>query len=98
MINWHTTKEELESIVRIAERAKIVADNHGYDVPYREFLMDLIACHANGCPLALEELLNAGAFDFSHDVWGIRQHINRETGQLEHCFIPRYAARQDKAQ
>ena len=41
----------------------------------------------------LEELLHADGFDFTHDVWGIRRHINRKTGQLEDCFTPRYAKR-----
>ena len=29
--------------------------------------------------------------DFSHDITGIRGHINRDTGKLEDFFIPRYA-------
>lgn len=53
--------------------------------------MDVTACHANGRPLRLGELLAAPDFDFCHDVTGIRRHLNRETGALENCFLPRYA-------
>ena len=53
--------------------------------------MDLTACHANGCPLRLDALLGAPDLDFTHDVWGIRRHINRRTGQLENHFLPRFA-------
>jgi hypothetical protein len=86
-MNWSITKEEFALVVRIAERASV---EHKLD--YRRALMDVTACHANGCPLDLAELLIAEPLDFAHDVWGIRWHINRDTGQLEHCFIPRYAA------
>jgi hypothetical protein len=53
--------------------------------------MDIAACNANGCKLKLEEFLAAPGFDFIHDVIGIQRHINRETGQLGDCFLPRYA-------
>lgn len=55
--------------------------------------MDITAVHANGCPLRLHELLGARKFDFLHDVFGIHRHINRNTGTLMDCFVPRYAAK-----
>ena len=36
-------------------------------------------------------LLAAGDDDFMHDVAGIHRHMNRETGILENCFLPRFA-------
>lgn len=54
--------------------------------------MDITACHANGNPLRLSELLVSEPFDFTHDVFGIQRHINRETGQLENFFTPRFSA------
>jgi hypothetical protein len=53
--------------------------------------MDLTACHANGCPLKLQELLDAPKFDFAHDIHGIQRHIDRTTGELKDCFCPRTA-------
>jgi len=39
----------------------------------------------------LKGLLQAENFDFLHDVIGIVNHLNRETGELEDYFVPRYA-------
>jgi hypothetical protein len=57
--------------------------------------MDIEAAHCNGNPLKLKELLEADDSNFMHDVLGIRRHINRKTGELEDCFVPRYAAKAD---
>lgn len=54
--------------------------------------MDITACHANGNPLKLKELLDAPDFDFFHDVAGINAHIDRKTGKLLDFFSPRYSA------
>lgn len=56
-----------------------------------DFVMDIAACHSK-CPLRLEGLLNANDFNFGHDVFGIRTKLNRATGELNDCFLPRYAA------
>lgn len=57
----------------------------------REVTMDLMACHANGCPMDFQKLLGADDFNFAHDVWGIRRKLNRTTGELEDFFLPRCA-------
>ena len=58
-------------------------------------LMDLEACHCNGCALDLQGLLeNARDEDLVHDVAGIARHLNCSTGKLEDLFYPRYAARE----
>lgn len=54
--------------------------------------MDITACHASGTPLRLEALADADNFNFAHDVFGIRDHLDRDTGELTDCFCPRYAA------
>jgi hypothetical protein len=56
--------------------------------------MDLEACHASGCPLDLRGLLDAADMDYWHDISGINQHLDRETGHLMNCFVPRYALHQ----
>ena len=53
--------------------------------------MDIIATHISGCKLKLKELLNANVGDFLHDICGIAGHIDRTTGKLQDCFLPRYA-------
>lgn len=55
--------------------------------------MDLCACIEGGCPLRLEELLQADKMDFLHDIAGIRKNLNRNTYKLENCFYPRFAGK-----
>jgi hypothetical protein len=54
-------------------------------------LMDIYAVCSH-TPLRLHELATADDFDFVHDVGGIRQHLNRQTGELRNHFVPRFAA------
>ena len=86
------TKDEVRTITKIAQRAVAIAASAGFDYPFMDADMDVTACHVNGCPLKLNQLLAADKFNFAHDVFDIRRHINRETGKLEDCFLPRYAA------
>lgn len=89
-LNWHVTKSDGDLIDRIVKRADDVAGQLGIE-PIPDLVMDLTACHANGTPLQLQELLDAPRTDFVHDVWGIHRHLNRETGRLEDHFLPRLA-------
>jgi hypothetical protein len=92
-MNFNATRDEMRLIVAIAERFESVC--RLYDVrrvmQRQELLMDIEACHSNGCPLQLEALLNASEADFVHDVGGITAHLDRQTGTLTDCFVPRYA-------
>lgn len=54
--------------------------------------MNVSACHANGNPLRLADLLAADDFNFAHDVFGIDRHICRHTGKLLNHFSPRFSA------
>jgi len=92
MLKFSVTKDDMPFLVEIATRA--VALTRGTDVDYtmQDAMMDIEACHSNGCPLKLRELSAAKASDLSHDVFGIRKHLDRTTGVLQDCFLPRYAA------
>ncbi len=95
-INWDVSKADSRLIDKIIDRAIGVAIEAGIESSatskFRLVLtMDLTATHANGCPLRLADLLNARDFDFSHDIFGIRQYVDRETGQLAGFFVPRFA-------
>ena len=95
MINWKITKEETLTITMIVDRMaerQAKAGVHPWQRlnPIR-LHMDLTACHANGCPLDLTGLLEASDEDFSHDIHGITQHIDRNDAHLRDCFTPRYA-------
>lgn len=90
------SREELQLILQIVRRYESLLTEAlpESDLPPRvSMMMDLEACHCNGCPLDLTGLLQAPRdFDFMHDVSGIFRHMNRSTGELEGLFQPRYAA------
>lgn len=92
MIRFKATKQELLLIREIALRAHEMAKEIDRDYPIQDAMMDIEACHSNGCTLNLTKLASAPSFDFSHDVFGIYRHIDRETGKLGDCFVPRCAA------
>jgi len=76
----HTT------ILKIAKRARELGDNR--DI--LSIVMDVETVHKK-TPLDLERLLAADNFNFSHDIAGIRRHLDRETGKLLNHFIPRFS-------
>lgn len=80
-------KERIDLMVAIAERAEerdlVAADRIS-------LIMDL-ECADEQFNLRLDELLNADPFNFAHDIVEIQRHLNRETRQMENCFVPRFA-------
>lgn len=88
MIAWEKlTKEDCEKINKIAIRASGIAGN----IDAVSLDMDLTACQVGDSPLDLNKLLAFDDFNFAHDIGGISRHMNRETGKLEDCFVPRCA-------
>lgn len=93
-ISFSVSDEDARLIGLIADRALELYRRFEIIAPERMGVqMDLTACHANGCPLRLAELLAADNFNFVHDVIGIWRHLNRETGRLEDLFSPRFRQR-----
>lgn len=92
MIKWNVTQEEMELIQQIAKRGfcrQLYADALALS-------MDIAATHLNGCPLKLKEWLAADDFNFFHDIYGIYNNLDRKTGHLKNCFLPRFAAPETK--
>lgn len=87
MINFDCTQTELDLIGCIADRFL----EQYKSVRRLDVLMDITACHCNGCPLDLEKLVGADDFSFFHDVVGIMRHLDRVSGQLNQHFLPRFA-------
>jgi hypothetical protein len=54
-------------------------------------VMDVTATHANGNPLRLADLLAADDFNFAHDMSGIANCLDRDTGHLTRNFRPRFS-------
>lgn len=93
-VSFSVSKDEGETIRQIVLRAEAIALKHRVALDRTELTMDLTAAHCNGCRLRLGDLLAAPDVDFGHDVFGIRKHIDRKTGELRECFVPRYAQRE----
>ena len=90
-MNFTASKYEIQQVAQIAKRANKMAANLGVDYSVCDAMMDIAAAHSNGCPLKLDELIKTDDGTFGHDVFGIRRHINRTTGELQDCFLPRLA-------
>jgi len=98
-INFEISATDDVLVEKIVERAHkhVYTEANGWDEETQDrtsTTMDVVACHLNGCPLDLQKLLDSDAFTFSHDIVGIRRHINRSNGQIENCFLPRCAAKE----
>lgn len=87
-IKWNVTGEDEDLIRQIVSRA--IDDNKDLIIYRADSEMDLTACHLNGCPLKLKEFLAADEANFGHDFFGIRRFLDRETGKLTNCFLPRF--------
>ncbi len=88
-IKWNASEFELSQILKIVERYEKEFSESG--ITKTQLIMDIEACHCNGCPIDLCALLHATRYEFSHDVAGIVNHIDRTTGNLRDGFEPRHA-------
>lgn len=89
MIDW--TRANLADI-RAINRVVRAASNVMPELDMLATQMDLEACHTHGCRLDLDRMAEARDYDPIHDVAGIARHLDRETGELRDCFVPRFAA------
>ena len=92
MVKFTTPSHDGGIILEIVDRAEALYRRHRIRDDRMTIHMDISATHANGCPLKLQELLDADDFNFAHDILGIRKHICRTTGKLQNCFLPRFSA------
>jgi hypothetical protein len=90
-ITWNCSQEEMQLLSKITQRAVKIIHKNGGNPDALSLNMDITACHLNGNPLKLKELLEADDFNFLHDIAGISRYINRHTGELGDCFVPRYS-------
>ena len=87
------SRYESALVGRIVDRVMDLCDDRDHPLRNTErtnLEMCLYAVHLD-TPLELHRLLEAPAQDLFHDVFGISRHLNRETGKLDNCFLPRYA-------
>lgn len=82
---------EAACIRKIAARASAMARDMGATLDPADVLIDLAICHVE-TPLHLGQLYAAPDIDFSHDVFGIRENLCRDSGRLRGGFYPRAAS------
>lgn len=92
-ISFDITARERRTIAAIVKRAMKMAEEAGHPRDCKDMQMNLAATHCNGNPLRLDDLLQADDFNLAHDVFGIERHLDRTTGKLTDCFVPRFSAR-----
>lgn len=90
-IKFEATHTETLIILEIVERARAKYIPDIIKIDPLTLFMDIEACHCNGNPLRLRDLLNAPDSDFFHDITGIIHYIDRNTGTLTDFFSPRYS-------
>lgn len=86
--------EQMQDVQRIVDRALPLLRKAGAKVTPLDLMMAISCVHAQ-MPLHLRNLAAADDFQFAHDVAGIYRHLNRRTGELENCFVPRFALPKD---
>ena len=87
------TPAEESHVAKIVRRAVELYASLGYKRTPLDVRMDITAVHAK-MPLLLGELSEADDANFGHDIGGINKYLDRTTGELTDCFVPRYAAPQ----
>lgn len=93
-VTFDATKEEIADVNAIVDNIvpKICAvTGENADDLSLSTRMDLLATHANGCPMDFGRMRKADDFNILHDIAGIRKHLNRETGRIVGFFVPRFA-------
>lgn len=93
-VNWKLGAAESAALREAVGRYVEVAKSMGVDVTNSVRVgvaMDLTECHLNGCPLDFDKMMTMGELDLAHDVGGIAQHLDRNTGKLKDGFVPRCA-------
>lgn len=96
-VSFKASAADLLTVRKIARRARELYLNAKTDRDVTDIQMDLLATHANDCPMDFDRLLAADDFNLMHDVGGIARHLDRETGKLTDHFLPRFAAKQSVA-
>lgn len=82
--------EEREAVDRIVTRAVALYRRGRITRERADIMIDISVVH-HKLPLRLLEMAEAPDFDLIHDISGINRHLDRKTGELRDCFVPRFA-------
>lgn len=88
-LSYDCSTSDMQAIQAIAARAcELFKDYKIAIVNPVSVAHEVAACHCNGCPLNLVQLLLCSPTDFEHDIGGIFQNLNRRTGGLLNGWWP----------
>ena len=91
MSEFNAVSNSIDLIGKIAERGHgLFEEFFNLKVDRMDIVMDLVTCDTV-CPLDLKAMLDGKDSDLIHDLAGINKSMNRETLELEDCFVPRFA-------
>ena len=80
------TKEEMKLTIKAIDRAdKLLLIDQYFENPRFTLLMDLEVLTG----AEIKRLMKFDDFSFAHDIVGIQANIDRNTGKLRNCFVPR---------
>lgn len=86
------SKADTQRVFDIANRAISVAEENNIKLDrVRTFIAVGMAHEKN--PLELDSLLKADNLNFIHDLFGILNHIDLNTGEMRDSFLPRFTQR-----
>ena len=86
-VRFDASLDEIKLISKIVGRA--MREHPDLNIDKQSLEMDIEAVHCNDCPIDLPRLLAIESPHFGHDVFGIQRFIDRNTGKLTQCFLPR---------
>lgn len=86
-LNFDLTSDDRLNALEVAKRATTLIP--GTD--RQSVLMDLAVVHNHHYKLDFTAMAGADDFNLAHDIAGIAYHLNRSTGILRDCFVPRFA-------
>lgn len=92
-MNAHLSFDAIEATLPVFKRALKLYQELNVDCDSLSLHMDLALCHQT-TPLDLEGLLRADDANFAHDIGGIVRHLDRETGLMKDCFVPRFTKKE----
>ena len=90
-INFKCSPQDQALIGQILKRGMDMARDFNVKLDHVTLAMDIVACHCNGTPLKLLQMLMSDPSDFSHDLLGITRFIDRESGKMREGFKPHFA-------
>lgn len=80
---------EAECVKTICDRAIVAFSGRRMRM---DIEMDLAAVHKR-YPLDLARMAKADDANLMHDIAGIARYLDRDTGELRDCFVPRFRLR-----